>query len=137
MVKLQFQYTDHTVWEGPPEDAHESPDKGVIRMVVTDDHDYVLEFVYQDIYYLYPEYGEGDGWLFGACTPWREFIIRPGVAGCDGKQRPFNLPVYAVVRHGETVSQEEAVKFGLIATVDEKVLHEKKRIEVNRCKDCD
>ncbi len=132
MVKLQFQYTDHTVWEGPPEDAHESPDKGIVRMLATDDHGYVLTFTYQDIYYLYPV---EEGWLFGACTPWREFILKPGVAGCDGIPRPFVLPESAVIRHGETVSQEEAVSFGLIESVDEKVLHPKERIET--CKDCD
>ncbi len=132
-MKVRFQYVDHTEWEGPPEDAHNSPDMGIIRMYAIDDHEYVLSFEYQDIYYLYPV---EEGWLFGACTPWREFILCPGVAGCDGKERPFDLPERAVVRHGETVSQKEALKFGLIKTIDEKILHPKKRIEVNRCKDC-
>ncbi len=130
---VRFQYTDHSEWEGPPEDAHLSPDKGIIRMYAIDEYDCTLTFTYQDIYYLYPV---GDGWLFGACTPWREFILFPGVRGCSGDERPFDLPERAVVRHGETVSQEEAVKFGLIKTVTTKVLDEKKRIKVNRCKDC-
>ena len=131
-MKVRFQYADHTEWEGAPEDAHESPDKGIIRMFAICDFDYVLTFEYQDIYYLYPKDG---GWLFGGCNPWREFILMPGVAGCDGKERPFSLPENAVIRHGETVSQEEAVIFGLIETVDEKTLHAKRRIET--CKDCD
>ncbi len=132
-MKVRFQYVDHSEWEGLPEEAHLSPDKGIIRMLAIDDFDYVLSFEYQDIYYLYPA---ESGWLFGGCTPWREFILIPGVAGCDGKERPFKLPENAVVRHGETVSQEEAVKFGLIETVDEKVLHKKKRIEVETCEVC-
>ena len=131
-MKVRFQYTDHTEWEGPPEEAHTSPDKGIIRMLVIDDGGYELRFTYQDIYYLYPE---DDGWLFGGCNPWKEYIIRPGQAGCSGEPRPFKLPEDAVIRHGETVSQEEAVKFGLIKSVDEKTLHAKRRIET--CKDCD
>lgn len=130
-MRVRFQYTDHTNWEGPPEDAHKSPDKGIVRMYAICDHDTVLTFEYQDIYYLYPSDG---GWLFGGCNPWREFILYPGVAGCDGKERPLVLPDNAVIRHGETVSQEEAVIFGLIETVDEKTLHAKRRIET--CKDC-
>ena len=131
-MKVKFQYTDHTEWEGPPEDAHLSPDKGLVRMIVTDDEGYILTFVYQDIYYLYPKDG---GWLFGACNPWREFVVYPGVGGCNGKERPLVLPSDAVVRYGETVSQEEAVVFGLIETVDEKTLHPKRRIET--CRECD
>ncbi len=130
-MKVRFQYTDHSEWEGPPEDAHLSPDKGIVRMFAICDHDTVLTFVYQDIYYLYPKDG---GWLFGGCNPNTEFILYPGVAGCEGKERPFALPEGAVIRHGETVSQEEAVKFGLIKTVDEKTLHHKRRIET--CKEC-
>jgi len=130
-MQVRFQYVDHTEWEGSPEDAHESPDKGIVRMFATCDHGYVVPFVYQDIYYLYPKDG---GWLFGGCTPWREFIIYPGVAGCDGKERPLVLPEGAVIRHGETVSQEEALAFGLIKTIDEKVLHDKRRVET--CKEC-
>lgn len=134
-MKVRFQYTDHTEWEGPPEEAHLSPDKGIVRMYAIDDHDYTVTFTYQDIYYLYPV--EDDGcWLFGACNPWREFILRPGQAGCNGEPRPFELPESAVVRHGETVSQEEAVKFGLIKSVDQKELHPKREINVKRCRDC-
>lgn len=132
-MKVRFQYTDHSEWEGPPEQAHASPDEGIVRMFAIDDYDHILTFTYQDVYYLYQV---EDGWLFGACTPWREFVISPGVAGCDGKEIPFELPERAVVRHGETVSQEEAVKFGLIGAVDEKILHLKKRVEVVRCRDC-
>ncbi len=131
-MKVKFQYTNHTEWEGSPEEARESPDEGIVRMIVTDDHGYVLTFVYQDIYYLYPKDG---GWLFGACNPWREFLIYPGQAGCDGKERPLVLPEGTVVRRGETVSQEEAVRFGLIKTVDEKELHPKRHIET--CGGCD
>ncbi len=128
---VKFQYTDHSEWEGMPEQAHTSPDKGIIRMVVTDDHGYVLNFVYQDIYYLYEKDG---GWLFGACTPWREFIIYPGVAGCDGKERPLAMVDGAVIRYGERVSQEEALAFGLIQTIDQKILHDKRRIKT--CQEC-
>ena len=102
-------------------------------MYATDDHGYVMQFTYQDIYYLYEV---EDGWLFGACTPWLEYVLKPGVAGCNGEPRPFDLPERAIVRHGETVSQEDAVKFGLIKTVDTKILDEKRRIKVNRCKEC-
>ena len=132
-MKVKLQYTDHSEWEDLPEKGHESPDKGIIRMIITDDHGYILNFVYQDIYYFYKV---AEGWLFGACTPNREFIIKPREAGCNGEERPFELPDGAVIRHGETVSQEEAVVFGLIETADEKVLHPKKRITVKKCKDC-
>ena len=131
-MKVKFQYADWTVWEGPPEDAENSPDKGIVRMYVTDDHGYILTFDYQDIYYLYPEDG---GFLFGACNPQREFLIKPGDAGCSGEERPFALPENAIIRHGETVSQEEAVKFGLIESVDSKELHPKRQVKT--CKDCD
>jgi hypothetical protein len=131
-MKVRYQYTDHTEWEGPPEKAHTSPDKGIIRMIVIDDGDYELWFTYQDIYYLYPKDG---GFLFGGCNPWKEYIIKPGQAGCSGEPRPFELPENATIRHGETVSQEEAVKFGLIKSVDEKTLHAKRRIKT--CKECD
>ena len=117
-MEVRFQYANHTEWEGSPWNAHKSPTRGIIRMVVTDDHGYVLTFVYQDIYYLYEV---REGWLFGACNPWREFIIKPGVAGCNGEERPLVLPKGAVIRHGETVSQEEAVKFGLIETLPDHV----------------
>ncbi len=134
-MKVRFQYTDHTEWEGPPEDAHKSPDKGIVRMLVTDDHGYELQFVYKDIYYLYPEDKLDNEWTFGADNPQRRFTIKKGQAGCDGVPIPLHLPDRAIIRHGETVSQEEAVKFGLIKSVDEKILHSKQRIET--CKDCD
>ena len=133
-MKVRFQYTDHTEWEGPPEEAHESPDKGLVRMIVTDDHDYVLEFVYRDIYYLYLEDKLKKEWTFGADNPQRRFTIAPGQAGCDGRPIPLALPEGAIIRHGETVSQEEAVKFGLIKSVDEKELHAKQNIET--CEEC-
>jgi len=133
-MKVKFQYTDFSEWEGSPEDAHKSPDRGIIRMIVTDDLGYVLKFTYKDIYYLYEV---EDGWLFGGCVPFMEFIIRPGVGGCSGDPKPFELPDRAIVRHGETVSQEEAVKFGLIETADAKTIREVERVKVNRCKDCE
>ncbi len=132
-MKVRYQYTDFTEWEGPPEDAHLSPDKGIVRMIAICDHDTELNFSYQDVYYIYKVKG---GWLFGGCNPWREYVLKPGVCGTDGKVRPFKLPKNAVVRHGETVSQEDAVKFGLIEAVDTKLLHKKRQIEVKRCKDC-
>ena len=132
-MKVRFQYTDHTEWEGPPEDAHKSPEKGIVRMYAEDDQGYVMAFTYHDIYYLYRV---AEGWLFGGGTPWLEYVFRPSVAGCNGEPRPFELPENAVIRHGKTISQKEAVKFGLIEAVDTKLLHKKKRIKVKRCKDC-
>ena len=128
-MRVKFQYTDWTEWEGPPEDAHTSPDKGVVRMYAFDDFDNCLTFTYQDFYYLYPKDG---GFLFGANSPSREFILRPGQRGCEGDEVPFELPESAVVRKGETVSQEEAVKFGLIKTVDEKELHPKRNVPIKK-----
>ncbi len=131
-MRVEFEYADKTWWKGNPDDAHLSPDKGLVRMYAYDDFEYCLTFTYQDIYYLYPEAG---GWLFGADSPKREFILMPGQMGCEGKELPFKLPPEAVIRHGETVSQEDAVFFRLIESVDEKILHDKRRIET--CKDCD
>lgn len=131
---VKFQYTDFSTWEGPPEDGDKSPDKGIIRMIVTDDLGYVLKFTYKDIYYFYQV---EDGWLFGGCVPFMEFIIKPNVAGCSGDPKPFELPNRAIVRHGETVSQEDAVKFGLIEAVDKKTLQDKKHVKVKRCEACD
>ena len=130
-MKVKFQYADHTEWEGPPEDAHTSPDKGVIRMIVIDDGGYELVFGYKDIYYLF---AVEEGWMFGADNPQRRFLIKPGVGGCEGTPIPFALPAGAVHRDGETVSQEEAVKLGLISSVDVKILHPKQRIET--CEEC-
>ena len=128
-MQVKFQYTDWTEWEGPPERAGESPDKGVVRMYAFDDFDNCLTFTYQDFYYLYSVEG---GWLFGAESPRREFVLRPGQRGCTGDEVPFELPECAVVRRGETVSQEEAVKFGLIQSVDEKELHPKRDVPIKR-----
>lgn len=132
-MRVKFQYVDWTEWEGRPEDAHTSPDKGIIHMYAFDDFDNCLTFTYQDFYYLYPKDG---GWLFGAASPWREFILRPGQLGCEGDEVAFELPESAVLRKGETVSQEEAVKFGLIKTVGEKDLHPKRDVLIKR-KCCD
>ena len=137
-MRVRFQYTDWTEWEGPPEDAHLSPDKGVVSMFAFDDFDNCVTFTYQDFYYLYRDYnawGEpmpDGGWLFGAASERREFILRPGQRGCSGDEVPFKLPRRAVVRKGETVSQGEAVKFGLIKSVDEKELHPKRDVPIKR-----
>lgn len=128
-MKVKFQYADWTEWEGLPEEAHLSPNKGIIRMYAFDDFDHCLVFTYKDFYYLYPKDG---GWLFGADNPSMEFILRPGQSGCEGDAVPFILPENAVVRKGETVSQEEAVKFGLIKDVDEKELHPKRDVPIKR-----
>lgn len=132
-MKVRFQYTDFTEWEGPPEEAHSSPTKGVVRMFAIDDFDYTLVFSYEDIYYLYPKDG---GWLFGADSPKREFILRPGEEGCNGKELPFRLPGEAVIRHGETVSQEKAVAFGLVKAGGEEITGPKRRVTVETRKDC-
>ncbi len=128
-MKVKFQYTDWTEWEGPPADAHLSPDKGVVRMYAFDDFDNCLKFTYQDNYYLYSVEG---GWLFGGESTRREFILRPGQRGCKGEEVPFVLPERAVIRRGETVSQEEAVKFGLIKSKDAKDLHPKRNVPIKR-----
>lgn len=128
-MKVRFQYANWTNWTGPPEKAHLSPDKGVVRMYAFDDFDNCLTFTYDDFYYLYPV---EDGWLFGSGTSKRTFILRPGQRGCEGTELPFELPKRAVVRKGETVSQEEAVKFGLIKSVDEKELHLKRDIPIRK-----
>lgn len=127
-MKVRFQYTDWSEWEGSPEDAGKSPDKGVVRMYAITDDGRQLVFVYEDFYYLHrvPE-----GWLFGAGTPRRDFIYSGGDS-FDVHERPVLLPKDAVVRQGETVSQEEAVKFGLIGSVDEKELHLKRSIPIER-----
>lgn len=114
-MKVRFQYTDFSEWEGPPEDAHESPDirppdGGIVRMFAIDDFDRTVTFVYDDFYYLYPVDG---GWLFGSGTPKREFILKAGQDGATPLET-FNLPDSAVVRHGKEVSREDAVTFGLI-----------------------
>ena len=129
MMRVKFQYVDWTEWEGHPEQAHLSPDKGVVRMWAIDDYDNKLTFTYDDFYYLYPVEG---GWLFGSGTPKRTFVLRAGQRGCEGVELPFDLPERAVVRKGETVSQEDAVKFGLIKSIDEKELHLKRDIPIRK-----
>jgi len=128
-MRVKFQYIDWTEWEGAPEDADQSPDKGVVRMYAIDDFDNCLTFTYQDFYYLYPKDG---GFLFGGESSRREFILRPKQNGCKGVEVPFVLPKDAVLRRGETVSQEEAVKFGLIKSVDVKELHPKRHVSIER-----
>jgi len=131
-MKVRFQYTDWDEWEGPPEAGHSSPDKGVVRMWAIDDFGNILAFTYDDLYYFYPKDG---GWLFGSGTPKREFILKEGQRGCTGEEVPIVLPEGAVIRHGETVSQEAAVAFGLIESVDTKTLHEKRKLSVE-CEEC-
>jgi hypothetical protein len=109
-MNTRFQYADGTVWEGQVERTDQSPDKGVLRMWAIDDQGRMLEFVYDDFYYVYPHDG---GWVFGSGTPKRDFHFR------DGRQvgvleMEVTLPKGAVVRLGQTVSQEDAVKFGLV-----------------------
>lgn len=127
-MKVKFQYTDFTEWEGHPSTAADSPDKGVVRMVVYDDFGYELQFTYDDLYYFY-EVVNG-GWLFGSGSPKREFVIKPGQKGTVGNEIPIILPAGTIIRHGETVSQEDAVLFGLIETADEKILHVKEFLPV-------
>lgn len=157
-MKVRFQFANGDIWEGLPEDAHLSPDPqppegavyvdaaqwaeeypdvlpeaGIIWIFAIDDFGNELKFAYQDFYYLY---SVEDGWLFGAESPKKEFILRPGQNGCEGEPVPFILPERAVVRRAVTVSPELAVHFGFIKEVDEKVLHEKRLTPVE-CKDCE
>lgn len=124
-MRVRFEYADHTVWEGLPEDAELSPDPkplrsgwtyeandegagGVIRMVAICDHDTEIAFSYQDFYYLYPL--AGGSWGFGSASPTRVFVLNPDQRGADATELPFEIPADAVVRTGVTVSQEEAVE---------------------------
>ena len=84
---------------------------------------------------MHPQKGEPGCWRFGEAGPKREFVLRPGQDGCEGTDVPVVLPEGTIVRYGCTVSQEEAVRFGLVAAVDDKTLHEKRAIAVE-CKDC-
>lgn len=127
-MKVRFQYTDFTEWEGPPEDAGLSPNKGVVRMYAIDDFGRRVEFVYDDFYYLRPV-GNGK-WLFGSGTPKREFTLVPGVEGTESVEVLFPVPADSVVRKGETISQEDAVAFGLIETIDGKRLSHKAPVSV-------
>ena len=139
-MKVRFQYTDHSEWEGPLEDAHQSPDPrppggGIIRMYAIDDFGNELAFTYQDKYYFY-SVEDGTAWRFGSVTPKNEFVLRPGQEGCEGEEVPLILPNGAVIRYGCTVDQEKAVAFGLIPAVDSKILHAKQDVKVE-CKDCE
>jgi len=145
-MKVTFEYADHTTWTGLPEDAHLSPDPrpppdgsvkvyapgdefgGVIRMRCFDDEGRELVCVYEDFYYLYPD-PEG-GWWFGAGTPKREFLIKPGAPGTTARGVKFDLPQGAVVRYGVTVTPEEALVFKLVDPADPKQLHHKTIIPI-------
>ena len=126
-MRVKYQYADHTVWEGPPEEAHlspnpEPPDGGIIRMCAITDDEREVWFTYNDFYYMYET---EDGWLFGAESPRRNFIFQKDGTSPIIRPVPFELPAHAVIRKGVTVSQEEAVKFGLIKSPDAKELHPK------------
>ena len=146
-MRVMLQYADHTEWEGPPEDAHQSPDPrpppdgsvrvykpgdeygGVIRMWAYDDEGRELRCTYEDLYYLYRN-DSGPGWWFGAGTPKQEFLIQPGVPGTVARGVKFEVPKEAVVRYGVTVTDEEALAFGLVDPADPKQLHHKILIPV-------
>lgn len=142
-MRIRFQYLDHSEWEGAPEEAHLSPDcdrdcpgspdayhpKGVIRMYVITYDAREQAFVYDDFYYLYPEAG---GWVVGSGTPKRDFFYSLELPWGRAREIPVVLPVNAVVRKGRTVSQEEAVQFGLIKSVDRKQLHPKAEVKIDR-----
>ncbi len=127
-MKVKFQYADFSEWEDSPKDGESSPDKGVIRMVATTDDDRRIEFVYDDFYYFYKK---GKEWVFGAGTPKREFMFYAG-GKVESFERPVKIPKNSVLRKGQTVSQEDAVKFGLIKSVNEKELHPKRDIPVDK-----
>jgi len=132
-MRVRFQYTDWSEWEGTPEEARLSPDPqppdgGVVRMYGITDDGREQVFVYDDFYYLYKR---KDGmWIMGSGTPKREFEFHPTRTVC--LELPVKLPKRSVVRYGCTISQEEAVKFGLIKSVDTKILHEK----IKHCVEC-
>ncbi len=109
-MRVKFQYRDWTTWEGSPADGHLSPDKGVIRMWAITADDRRIEFVYDDFYYFFRE---GNEWIVGSGTPRREYHFGPDDRA-QPKQRPVVLPAGAIVRRGEAVPFEEAVKFGLV-----------------------
>lgn len=111
-MRIKFQYVDWTEWEGHPREAAESPDKGVIRMWAITEMGRALEFVYDDLYFVFWD-AEREGWRFGSGTPKREFVIREGQDGTTTIEIPITLPAIAVIRRGQTVSDEEAIRFGL------------------------
>lgn len=137
-MEVRFQYSDHSEWEGVPEDAHLSPkdswpEFGVIRMYVINTDGRETVFVYEDFYFLYLD---GEDWVFGAGTPRRRFRFSPD-GSVVSEEMQVVLPKDAVMRRGVTVSQEEAVKFELIPSVDFKELHEKRHIPIEYGDDCE
>lgn len=125
-MKIKFQYTDWSEWEGLPKDVALSPDKGVVRMWGEDDFGRQILCVYDDFYYVYPK---GDGsFCIGSGTNQRDFILEPGRDGAIAQER-FKLPADATVRLGEQLTQEDAIAFGLIDT-DGKLLSEKATVYV-------
>ncbi len=135
-MRVRFQYSDHSEWEGRVEDAHQSPednwpDFGVIRMYAIDDGGRTTVFVYDDFYFIYKD---GEDWVFGAGTPRRRFRY-----SVDGKvvseEIPVKLPEGAVVRRGSTVSTEEAIKLNLIPAPGFTELSEKRFIPLESSKD--
>ena len=111
-MRIKFQYADRSEWEGDPAVVATSPDKGVIRMWAITDTGRALEFVYDDLYFVHWD-AERHGWRVGSGTPKREFVIRDGQDGSETIEIPINLPASAVIRRGETVTDEAAVRFGL------------------------
>ena len=121
-MKVKFQYTDWTEWEGHPKDAVQSPDKGVVRMYAITDTGRQVIFVYDDFYYLYP--GKNGKWHFGSGIPKRTHVLTPGKDGSEAEMMEVDLPKGAIVRTGETISHKEAMKFGLVKRSG-KMLHVK------------
>jgi len=95
--------------------------------IVTTDTERVMRFRYDDVYYIYrlPE-----GWVLGSGTAKRDFLFRDDYNGCDGFEIPLKLPADAVVRYGCTVSDEVAMKYGLLTSNDKYVLRPKKKPSV-------
>lgn len=135
-MKVRFIYTDHTEWEGTPEEAHLSPDPrppegGIIRMTVIHDEMHVpggrkLHFLYDDLYYMFRIAG---GWRFGSGTPSRQYDFFD--ADDQGSTEvPMKIPTGSLVRYGCTVSDEEAVKFGIIPVGSDYKLHPKRIIPI-------
>ncbi len=111
MMKIKFQYEDWSEWEGELKDAAQSPDKGVIRMFIMDDHGRTVMFIYDDFYYIIPL--DGGRFQVGSGICRRDFILEPGRDGAISQER-FKLPENVILRLGKQVSQKEAIKFGLI-----------------------
>lgn len=127
-MRVRFLYSDRTYWEGPPQDAHRSPDPrppagGVIIMygITNDGVKRTLRFRYDDVYYLYVT---PQGWMLGSGTTKRDFLFKDE-SGCNGIEQPLCLPAGAVVRYGVTVSNEEAEAFGLLTRNDRYLLRPK------------